>query len=250
MLQGARELRYTRRKCQWHQNVRRIRGIWSDAPKEPCEVARHEIDKVFRGIMRDLEGFAMVPLAGFRHDEHRRHSSFMRNNEIFREILEHNGSRRIDRVPFEKSFVGGSRWLRHEIGVSNVKYILEHRLQAKRPGGQQGMFARPVRQNELASGQGRDGGCESGIRQKRGAVDVMREIEKFLRANAIFHHQAAQGRAVAPIIIFLQRPGRHAIKSKEIAEVQRDPLIDLRPQIAIGRIERVVEIEDPSVDVR
>ena len=61
-------------------------------------------------------------------------------------------------------------------------------------------------------------------------------------------HQAAQGRAVALVIIFLQRAGRHAIKPKEIAEVQRDPLIDLRPEIAIRGRERVVEIEDPSVD--
>ena len=54
-----------------------------------------------------------------------------------------------------------------EIGVGNVENILEHRLQPKCPRGPQGMFARPVRQNELASGQGRNRACEGKIGEKR-----------------------------------------------------------------------------------
>lgn len=35
-----------------------------------------------------------------------------------------------------------------------------------------------------------------------------------------------------------------------MAEIEHDPLVDLWPEVAIGRIERIVEVEDPGVDVR
>ena len=63
-------------------------------------------------------------------------------------------------------------------------------------------------------------------------------------------HEAAQRRAIALIIIFLQRPRRYPVKAEQVGQKQRDALVDLRPEIAIGGIERIVEIEDPGVDMR
>ena len=62
-------------------------------------------------------------------------------------------------------------------------------------------------------------------------------------------HQSAQSRAIALIIIFLQRARGEAVEPEHMRHKQRDALVDLRPQIAGGRIERIVEIEDPCVDM-
>ena len=61
---------------------------------------------------------------------------------------------------------------------------------------------------------------------------------------------ALQRRAVAVIEIFLQRPGRQTVDPEEIGDVERDALVDLRPDPRVVRVERVVEIEDPGVHVR
>ncbi len=174
----------------------------------------------------------------------------MRNNQIPRKILEHHRSRRVDHVPFEESFIGCCLGLWHEIGGSDIENILEHRLDAESLGGTKGMFPRPICENKLAAGEGGDGRCKGKIGKQRGAVDVMREIEKLLSANLMFLHQAAQRRAIAFVVVFLQGAGRHPVKSKKMRQEQGDSLVDFRPQIAVGRIKRVVEIEDPGIDLR
>jgi len=65
----------------------------------------------------------------------------------------------------------------------------------------------------------------------------------------MLQHQPAQGRAVALVIIFLQRPRGDAVEAEQMAEKKRDPRVDFRPEIAVGRIERIVEIEDPSINM-
>src|SRR5208283_3660414 len=224
--------------------------VLEEGHQEQRKIACHEIDMWRHGFARNLEGVAMIHLPWLGNDKHGRHSPFMGNNEISRKILEHNSLGRIDHVPFKESFIGRSLGLRHEIGGGNVKNIFEHRLEAKRIGGPQGVLARAICQNKLATRQGGDRGCESKIRKKRGAVDVMRKIEKIMRAYVMFLHQTTQSRAVALIIIFLQGARGHAVQPEKMRQEQRDPLVDLRPQIAIGRIKRIVEIEDPGVDMR
>jgi hypothetical protein len=80
-------------------------------------------------------------------------------------------------------------------------------------------------------------------------VDVVREIEEVVRVDPVLLHEAFQGRAVAVIEILLQRPRRQAIEPVELGDVGRDAVVDLRPHPGLVRIERVVEIEDPGVDM-
>ena len=74
--------------------------------------------------------------------------------------------------------------------------------------------------------------------------------QKDLRVDAVLGHQPAQRRAVALIIMLLQRAQRHGRRGRtSCGQEQRDARVDLGPEIAAGRIERVVEIEDPGVDI-
>jgi hypothetical protein len=127
-------------------------------------------------------------LAGFWHDQHGHHPSLMRNNEIARKIVEHDRARRFNLMPIEKSLIGLCCRLWQEASIGNVEYILKHRLKTKRCGSQQRMFARTIGQNELAPRQGSDRIGEHWIRKKRGAIDIMREIEKIFRSDVMLFH--------------------------------------------------------------
>jgi hypothetical protein len=65
----------------------------------------------------------------------------------------------------------------------------------------------------------------------------------------MFGHHAAHRGAVAAVIILLN-PARFLRRNLEPAAYElADPLVDLLPQVDVMRIERVVEVEDPGVDV-
>ena len=84
--------------------------------------------------------------------------------------------------------------------------------------GLQRMVARAIGEDELAAGQRRDG--------RRQRSDWAASDERSMSCtkarnscgiDAMFAHQAAQRRAVALIIIFLQRARRQAVEAEECA---------------------------------
>src|SRR5271170_7294546 len=74
----------------------------------------------------------------------------------------------------------------------------------------------------------------------------MDEIEKILGAHEVLVDEAAQGRAVPAVVIALQCARRFSIEAAVPDQKQRDPLLDLTPESAVGRIECVVEVEHPG----
>ena len=78
----------------------------------------------------------------------------------------------------------------------------------------------------------------------------MHEGQKRLRIDLMLQHQPAQRRAVTMIIMFLQRAQRQGVEAKQAHHEQRDARVDFRPKIRCLRIERIVEIEHPCVDLR
>src|SRR5579872_3303155 len=50
------------------------------------------------------------------------------------------------------------------------------------------------------------------------------------------------------VIILLQRSRRNAVEPEHLHHEEGDALIDHGPEIAVGRIKRVVEIEHPGLD--
>src|SRR5213080_1228881 len=80
-------------------------------------------------------------------------------------------------------------------------------------------------------------------------IDLVDVSEVIIHMHAMLGHHAAHGGAVAPVIIFLDAAGFLGGYAEEARNELADPRIDLLPQIDVMRVQRVVEIEHPGVDV-
>ena len=60
-------------------------------------------------------------------------------------------------------------------------------------------------------------------------------------------HQPGQRGAELPVITFLQMPGVRERHTEILGDEFAHSRIDLSEQIALGRIERVVEVENPNL---
>ena len=83
------------------------------------------------------------------------------------------------------------------------------------------------------------------LRDHMQTIDGMGAFQKLVRADAVMDHQALKRRAVVVIIAILQCPGLVGIELQKLRHIGRHVTVDLRKQIDVMRIERVVEIEDP-----
>jgi hypothetical protein len=80
-------------------------------------------------------------------------------------------------------------------------------------------------------------------------IDQVHIGEKVVGVHAVLGHHAAHGGAIAAVIVLLD-PARFLSGYFEPGTDEfADPCIDLMPQIDVMRIQRVVEIEHPCVDV-
>ena len=80
-------------------------------------------------------------------------------------------------------------------------------------------------------------------------IDLMHVSEIVVGGNAVLGHHAAHASAVAAIIILLDSPRLVRGHFQIIADKLADASIDLLPQIDVMRIQRVVEVEHPGVDM-
>jgi hypothetical protein len=105
----------------------------------------------------------------------------------------------------------------------------------------------PVGKDQLATRQPLDGGGQLGGLGHAGEVDVVHVVEERLGVHAMHLHQAGQSGAELAVVGLLQVP-RVVVGHAEIAgdEFAHAP-VDLREQVALGGIERVVEVEDPHL---
>src|ERR1700738_2263579 len=87
------------------------------------------------------------------------------------------------------------------------------------------------------------------IRLERRMVDLVDEFEIVAWPHTVFGHQPAHGRAVALVIVLLQLDSILIGKLEEVRDVIADPLVHLAPKVEVMRIERVVEIEHPNLDM-
>ena len=80
-------------------------------------------------------------------------------------------------------------------------------------------------------------------------IDLMHDFEELVRLEPVLLHQAAQRRAIAPVIVLLQPERLFVGDFEEIDDVVADAHVDLLPEIEVMRIKRVVEIEHPGLDM-
>ena len=80
-------------------------------------------------------------------------------------------------------------------------------------------------------------------------IDLMHVVEVVVRLHAVLDHQAAHRGAVALVVVLLQ-PERLLVGDlEEVRDVVADAAVDLLPEIDVMRIERVVEVEHPGLDM-
>ena len=108
------------------------------------------------------------------------------------------------------------------------------------------MVSRAIGEDQLSPGQPLDFAGQDRIGFEAGAIDVVDEFEKALGLIQMLLDQPAQGRAVTRIIMLVQRLRRQAVETEKLDQEQGDALVDTRPDAAVGRVEGVVEIEDPG----
>ena len=103
--------------------------------------------------------------------------------------------------------------------------------------------------DELAPRQCLERRIECRRRQNHAQIDVMDIVHEFDRIDAMLDHQAAQRRAVALEERAPELGRRLGIELEPGRDVRAHARRDLREEIGRGRIERVVEIENPGVDL-
>src|SRR3546814_18664516 len=77
----------------------------------------------------------------------------------------------------------------------------------------------------------------------------MDEIQKVVRRDFVVRHQPRKRGAVRVEVILLYAPRLHPVAVQKIGDEPAHALVDLREDIGLGRIERVVEVEYPRIDM-
>ena len=131
------------------------------------------------------------------------------------------------------------------IGVADVEYALEALEDAELAGHPLGVRARAVGEDELAARQPIDRRCQLGVLLDHRQIEVVHVVEEGFRIHAVHLHQAGQRGAELAIVGLLQVAGVDERHAEEAGDELAHLLVDLGEQVALGGIERVVEIEDP-----
>ena len=103
--------------------------------------------------------------------------------------------------------------------------------------------------DELAPRQVADGDGEIGIGGQRGQRDVMDMGQIGRRVDAMLLHQPGKRGAVAPPVVAPEPVGLGPGEAERLHHPIGHPHLDLVEEPRRGRIERVVEVEDPGGDM-
>src|SRR4029079_476762 len=80
-------------------------------------------------------------------------------------------------------------------------------------------------------------------------VDAVHEIQEMPGIDPVIHHQALQGRGVLPEILLLQGARGLPVEIQQLLNIKTDSPLDLIEQPTLGRVEGVVEVEYPKLDM-
>ena len=74
----------------------------------------------------------------------------------------------------------------------------------------------------------------------------MNEFEKVFRMHAVIRHQTGQRRAVLLVVTFLQFARIDTVDTAMCGNERAHLNVDLAEQVAIRRVQRVVQVENPE----
>jgi hypothetical protein len=106
-----------------------------------------------------------------------------------------------------------------------------------------------VGEDQLASGQARQGGVQRRVRLDRRQVDVMHIIQEPGWVDAVVGDQARQGGAMFQEIFAADARRFLLVDLEHIHQEVAHLDMDLVEQAAFGRVERIVQVEEPDLGV-
>ncbi|MNL43934.1 hypothetical protein D3C87_1664730 [compost metagenome] len=77
----------------------------------------------------------------------------------------------------------------------------------------------------------------------------MRPLQEAVGIDPVMQHQAGQRRSVVAIILLLQPPCVFRGKLQQLGHEGRHVAVNLREQVDVMRVKRVVQVEDPVAHV-
>ena len=107
----------------------------------------------------------------------------------------------------------------------------------------------PLVRISLRPGKLLDRGAKRGVRLERRVVDLVHEGEVVVRVHPVLGHHAAHRGAVALVVVLLHPEGLVLADLEEVRDVAADALVHLLPEVQVMRVERVVEVEHPGLDM-
>jgi len=135
------------------------------------------------------------------------------------------------------------------IGVLDRKQFLEVMPNAKPRQNPIGVRVVCARENQFSAWERSQGQVQFWIGRKQGDVDVMNKIKIVLGVGRMVGHHAAQGAAMIAVVLAPYVFGRTRFEIECAGHEFGDSRADLLEETALRRIERVVEIENPLVDM-
>ena len=106
-----------------------------------------------------------------------------------------------------------------------------------------------VGEDQATAGQAREPLSERIVSCQPVQRDLVHLVEELARVHAVVGHQAGQGGAVLVVVALLQRAGLDRPQADAALDEGLHAVVDQGEQVALGRIEGVVEVEDPGVDM-
>src|SRR5262245_27432472 len=187
-----------------------------------------------------------------RHAVHqdRGHPNRMRGLEIVRQVVEHGGLARCDGMGADEALIGFAHRLRMEVPQRmNIEDVGEQAAYAEPLDHGFRMLARAVGEDEPAPRQPGERRGKFGRGVNRTQIDVVHIVEEIVGRHVMQAHQPRERGAVLVVIGFGQALRLVQRDAEAIGDELAHAPVDLREQIAVGRVERVVEIEHLGLDV-
>ena len=188
----------------------------------------------------------MVCRGRFGGDMDGRHPKGVRHGKVTDVVFEHHRGGRDDPVGGDDRGEGGRDGLGFESGFGDAVDRVEDAGEAAGLEHTRGVGGAAIGVDDPPPGQRENRRAQFGVGVERVKRDVMDRGQVGGRIQPVFGHQSRQGGAVFGPVIAAQAVGLGAVKAERFHYVGGHPRFDLVEETDLGRVERVVEIEDPD----
>ena len=192
----------------------------------------------------------VIALATLGRHVHGAHAHGVRRRQVARVVLEHRGLRGICAVECKDSAEGAFLGLGAVARVLDSIDRVEGCIQPTRPQHLRRIGRAAIGVDDLAPGQRGDQFGQVGVGGERVEGDVVHFLEIGVGIDVMLGHQSCQRGAMQVPVGLAQGVGLAVVGAGDAHDEIGHLALDLVEETGGGRIERVVEVEDPVTHVR